>query len=379
MEGNSTLTPQIYNYILLTFGIIMGIFYGFDGWRGSKTGELKDSPRLKQFRWVAIGGFLALIGDFKFFEPNIKKADMFGFYIAGFTISAVLTITCWTIVIALNLRRLKKNSPHLYPPPPFTPIFDYLRYGYEYYRNSYQDRIEKISESALIQHKVFIRNFIPIYVRQIIFATGAVNHFKSNPSEALKNSLAIQLLRCLCAVVTAYHRNLAGEQVNANIMLYLHKNELPQGMVNLVRFHWGDFQRYEGFLVLREYAEDINKQSFILPIESKADKTARNRVLPGAPEAYFKGETVRIDDTTKMTYAKAIPKNICQAIQQYFANQQFRSFVSMIIRDSQGNHIGIVNIDSNQLNIFGNSADEKKEIETLLIPFVNLLGDVIAH
>ena len=59
----SVSTPEI---LLFVVGAILGVFYGFDGWRGSvKDVEFKNSPRVKNFLWVIGVGFATFIADIK--------------------------------------------------------------------------------------------------------------------------------------------------------------------------------------------------------------------------------------------------------------------------------------------------------------------------
>jgi hypothetical protein len=56
-------------------GFALGIFYGYDGWRGSTEAvDLKDSPRVKNLLWVLGGAFSATIGDVKAIDPFGEEA-----------------------------------------------------------------------------------------------------------------------------------------------------------------------------------------------------------------------------------------------------------------------------------------------------------------
>jgi hypothetical protein len=45
-------------------GFSLGIFYGFDGWRGSTDEiEFKESPRVKNLIWILTAALASVIGD----------------------------------------------------------------------------------------------------------------------------------------------------------------------------------------------------------------------------------------------------------------------------------------------------------------------------
>jgi hypothetical protein len=50
----------------ISVGFAMGVFYGLDGWNGSKKiVQFKDSARAKNLLWVAGGAFMAIFADIR--------------------------------------------------------------------------------------------------------------------------------------------------------------------------------------------------------------------------------------------------------------------------------------------------------------------------
>src|ERR1700691_235628 len=87
-------------------GLGLGIFYGFDGWRGSTEDlELKDSPRVKNLLWILGGAFSAIIGDVKAIDATAKKPVLLLLYFAAFLIGAVAVVAVWGIIVGADAMR----------------------------------------------------------------------------------------------------------------------------------------------------------------------------------------------------------------------------------------------------------------------------------
>lgn len=131
-------------WILLLVGCAMGVFYGFDGWRGSlEEVDLKDSPRVKNFIWVATVAFGTFIADFKIIDPDVQKPRLLLFYLVGFMLLGTLVIFGWSAAILLKFSYAKRFDPNNYPTPPFTPVWDYVRYGYGYHSKRYEAALQR--------------------------------------------------------------------------------------------------------------------------------------------------------------------------------------------------------------------------------------------
>jgi hypothetical protein len=84
-------------------GVTIGIFYGFDGWRGN-TSELdfQDSPRVKNLLYVLGAGFTAFIGDVKALDPEAKKDLVLLAYFLPCFVSGLVVVVFWGAVIGIG-------------------------------------------------------------------------------------------------------------------------------------------------------------------------------------------------------------------------------------------------------------------------------------
>jgi hypothetical protein len=401
-------------WILLLVGCAMGVFYGFDGWRGSlEELELKDSPRVKNFIWVATVAFATIIADFKIVDPDVKKPQLLLFYLAGFMVVSLLVVLGWAAAIFLKFSYTKIFDSVNYPLPPFAPVWDYLRYGYGYHSQRYEEALKRSRdydlerskqeqvrlnaefqafrggaeqeiralrkrERELQESRGHVDKFLPAYFKQIPVAIAAVDHFRSQPDPTTRAFVIKQILQSITAVVVEYYGEVPGLRVNSNYMVAYPKTSAPQDLDSRLRYSWGDRSRYDYFLSLEEYAFDVGREDFVLPVESKGKANYMDRVLPGAPLAFVRNMAVVVDDTRSIEYPRGIDSGVVSEIKNYFEVKwaDFKSFACLNIAGG-GKQLGIVHIESNREFVFGKSAEKQEEILSLLQPFCLLLGNII--
>jgi phosphoserine phosphatase len=127
------LTNPVYGFSGLV-GLSIGIFYGFDGWRGDTADiAIQESPRIKNLIWVLGPGVTAFLGDVKALNPNVDKALLLLAYFLPCFLSAAFVVGIWGLVIgasrAIISLRGKSNGYSL-----VDAVGDYFFYGYRYYR-----------------------------------------------------------------------------------------------------------------------------------------------------------------------------------------------------------------------------------------------------
>ena len=124
-------------------GLCVGIFYGFDGWRGNTDEvELKNSPRIKNLLWVLGAGFAAFLSDAKSLDQNATKPLLLLSYFLPCFLGAVAVIVIWGIVIAVGRigARSRGESYGL-----GEALGDYFFYGYRHYRLQHEAAKQKQS------------------------------------------------------------------------------------------------------------------------------------------------------------------------------------------------------------------------------------------
>ncbi len=136
-------------------GLCIGIFYGFDGWRGDTADiAFKDSPRIKNLIWVLGPGVTAFFGDVKALNPNVDKALLLLAYFLPCFLSGTLVVGFWGIVIGASRAfiSLKKKSNGY---TVVDAVGDYFFYGYRYYRAK-SDKNQALAQSHGIRIALFL-------------------------------------------------------------------------------------------------------------------------------------------------------------------------------------------------------------------------------
>lgn len=359
--------------VFFLFGVFFGLFYAIDGWKGTtKDIPLKESPRVKNLLWASVALFVALLADLKFLKPEVPTINLFFSYLIGFSVWIPLVLL-GAILLFCKFVHLKHSDRANYPPPPFSPVFDYLFYGHAHHQKQYQEAVEGLRRRGSEEYR---HKFLPLYVEKVLYAIGAADHYRASPDKAKRKEVERHILRSIRDVVREYHEYGADVQVNANYMLAFHKDALPSDLKVKIRFSFGDPARYKYYLALWEYADDREREDFVLPVEGKNDAEYASRLLPGAPYAFCQNDTEVVDDAAQIEYFTGIPAEVIQMQKDYFRHKRLRSFACLNIAGASG-QLGIVNVDSTQTHVFGQVDAQKKEIATILHPFCALLGGII--
>jgi hypothetical protein len=362
------------DFIFLLAGIAMGLFYGFDGWKGStKNLPLKNSPRVKSFLWAIGAAFFVFIADVKRVFPDLNKERALLAYLTAFFVSSFLTIMVWGLSILVKFAWIRRFDTSKYPGPPFTPFADYIRYGYEYHYTQYCEALKR--QEA--REEQYLRTFLPSYITQLSYAIAATHSYRESRDPGQKRQVEVSILQSIIAVVREYYGKVPELEVNANYMVAYRKDIVTPDMLACTKFAFGDPKRYEFFLALAEYGQDRGRENFVLPVENKNNRGAIKSCLPGAPLAFLMNDTAIVDDVAKIRYSKGIPAETIDEISTYFEGKNFRSFGSLNIAGA-GKQLGVVNVESNQTHVFGRTQKQKKEITSFLHPFCSLLAFVIA-
>jgi HAD superfamily phosphoserine phosphatase-like hydrolase len=124
-------TNPLYGFAGLV-GLCIGIFYGFDGWRGNAEElALQDSPRVKNLLWILGPGIAAFIGDVKALDPDAKKPLLLLTYFLPCVVGAVVVVVFWGIWIGIGRVRARSRGETY---GLSEALGDYFFYGYRYFR-----------------------------------------------------------------------------------------------------------------------------------------------------------------------------------------------------------------------------------------------------
>lgn len=357
-------------------GLAIGFASGLDGWQGSPEGTaLGKTFRVRNLFWV-LGAFLTLSGRFLFDPTSITSLLLA--YALSFVMGVALVVGSCTLMLATKYAYVRYRSPEKYPGESFSPVIDYLHYGYRHVKQSYDEGLKKLENKTKKEAEKKRKELLPEYGGQLSRSLAAVSNYLAHPSADRQKDLIEQILRSICAVMHLY-KSEDGRGFNANCMVAFPKDSAPKKIIDKMKFGFGDASRYPTFLWLYAYANQNGAMTFSLPIEDPIEPEVENLILPGAPQAFLHNETTVISDSSKIQIARNIPKSIKDQIKAYFkARRTFKSFACLNIVYG-GKQLGLVNIESSRNNIFGLNQTDKELFESLLFPFCLLIGFLISE
>lgn len=346
-------------------GIIIGIYYGFDGWRGD-TAELpfQETPRVKNLIFILGGGFTAAIGDIKALDEHADRLLLILAYIIACLLAGSAIVLFWGLIVAFQRGYAswqKKDYDYKF----WDAVGDYFFYGYRYYRR----RADLAKDNQSVR---FHLNYLDQLTRTITAAGG----IKPAATMEVRLQVVRSILSFVAAVISVYHRVSEDDNhgIRANVML--HKACDDQLRARLL-FAGTDRNQIANCLVLIAYDVDDNEPGIVLPVPNP-EPGAIETALPGAPTAFLHPDGhVEVDDTSQITFAAHIPDPIRSEVNTYFAQRIFKSFGCIRIIGG-GRTIGVLNVEARLTNVFGNTEIEKRKIVRYLLPFCAALGIVLA-
>ena len=342
----------LYGFGMLV-GLALGVFYGFDGWRGSTEEiEFKDSARAKNLVWVLTGAFTAIIGDVKAVDETAKKPVLLLVYLAAVLSGAFLVVVGWGLIVAIDnigtSRRLGNGYALM------DALGDYFFFGYRKYR----ERKESHADNQR-------REFHQDYLIQLAYSIAAAG---SDATPGQRLIFARDILRSMAAVVRNYRGGNTTAKIRTNLMMA--RRFVPE-MASRLRYS-AKGATVEDCLELVTYDNDNGSKDVVLPLPSGG---SANLVLPGAPAALIGELPIIIDDTSKISFPSGLADEVKVEMEKYFESKRksFKSFASLRVVGG-GRPIAVVNVDCTEENIFGEDEKDKKEIVEYLLPFCSALG-----
>lgn len=366
--------------IFSLLGIIVGVLFVLDGWRGSpKTRDFRASPRIRSLVWV-LGGFLGtLVLDIKKFGVDLPddKVGILGAYLFGFAGAAVATLLLTiAVLVAQTIWALPQRKPTLSNTTgfPFLPILHFVHHGF--------DRFLEVRDAGLSQQESSEaeaqREFLTTYSRELAAAIATVNRLRETHGDA--DTAARLILRSVGQLIEKQLH--LSSRLNVNYMRAYEARSCPDEIKEKSRFVYGDAARYSHFLALVQYADDLEREVFALPVEPTGDREGRGSgtldcMLPGAPVAFRTNQMFYVADTARIEYPATLEPAVARDLKAYFQSKKFKSFLSIPIFGREGIPVGVLNIDSNQKSAFGKSEEERESILITALPFCALIGAII--
>lgn len=363
---------SIIPYISGAIGIAMGLLYAFSGFRDNqKSDVLQNNPRVKNFLWIVGGAVTVVFADWKILSQDEISTALRGkatlSYVACATVTMVVFLSAIAVGIYFNAKSRGSNNESM-KRSAFQLLMIFLHHGYAKYlekyseldRNSTPEEIH--NRENLAQYGKAVATSIAVCMRDS--AAGISREHRLGTIDNLLDAIENTVL-----LMSGGSRDLA---IKTNYMVRVARQDLQRERAPAPLFQFGDAARYERFLVLRRYKGSRGAQ-VCLPVEPKG---GNEPILPGAPEAFSSGE-YRIINSKSVNIEKGFPKNIKDDLSKYFKNAPYKSVMSLPI--SKGRKIiGILNIESNKVDILDQSDDMVDRIARAIQPYCLLLGEVVS-
>lgn len=243
------------------------------------------------------------------------------------------------------------------------------------------DFITKIQETSHAKGRLSGQDFLEKYTDLLTNAIEALQDIHEyNKAQLLQTQSKI--LKLISSVVLLFHPETTNLGINANLMwnegidLHSSQNKFADHV------YFSDPQRdansYKSVLCIKAWASksQVTPPNFAVPVDKD-----QARVLFGAPRTFETGEEIVIPNIhNKNEINKELsgqPNVVREAIHTFFASQKYKSFMSIAVKNSD-KIIAVLNIQSDQLHVFGNQT-RQVEIKKFIDPFCTILGIIVSQ
>jgi len=260
---------------------------------------------------------------------------------------------------------------------------------------NYLKGMDRLTTERMLQiiravHKVpnigFVKDY-PAYFDEIRKELTNID-FEMEDKEMLKRLLARHIqtaLRKIIDMTTEYSRNNKAD-LGANIMLIFGNRDqkaFKHASEHIMFYSSGDINQLAGVLLLiPELSIATVKNSrrtvpaIALPIPRDAMRKNRRIAIPGAPWAAIHEVSLH-EDTSKLVedcqdFDGQVKDEMTEFFSDYGHGKHVRSFVSFRIGSEQ-KPIGVINIDSDHVNVLGGDSEFSPTYRALITPILRLL------
>ncbi|WP_146044242.1 hypothetical protein [Novacetimonas maltaceti] len=239
----------------------------------------------------------------------------------------------------------------------------YMYHGY----NKYRERVSSIMSSQNVSKEEIIPEILDKVGKSIAtayaYARGALNR---HDLEEIQGGTK-KVMGAMADVVRLIAPN--SDQLNINVNFMLKVPEPPSDVPPEFMIH--KKESYSSFLLLIRY-DNGNGFRICLPLESS---TKTNYSLPNAPACFAEGEP-KLLNKNKIKFQNKVPKDVQEQVRKFFSESKYESVLSLPLCLAQGSNesIGVVNIESNRIDIIGNGSKQTLRIANSLAPLCLILA-----
>jgi len=241
--------------------------------------------------------------------------------------------------------------------------------------------VKQLRDAAKSKGRLSGQTFLEEYTALLTNAIGALQDVHAYNEPQLLQAQT-KILKLIAAVVVLFHPEAEGLGINANLMQNEPVGSHSTGDKFGDHVYFSDPQRaassYASVLCIKAWADapQVAPPNFALPVDKDPP-----RVLFGAPRTFVSGREIVIPNIHNKNEVnkelKGQPDVVRDAIHAFFARQKYKSFMSIVVKNSDET-IAVLNIQADQLKVFGNGA-KQTEIKKFIDPFCTILGIIAAQ
>ncbi len=243
------------------------------------------------------------------------------------------------------------------------------------------DLLTKGQETHHAKGRLSGQTFLEEYTTLLTNAIEALQDVHTYNEQQLHQTQT-KILKLIASVVVLFHPEAEGLGINANLMQGqpIEQHSRQDKFNDYVYF--SDPVRaassYASVLCVKAWADppQIAPLNFALPVDKD-----QPRVLFGAPRTFVSGKEIVLPNIhSKKEINKELggqPDIVRDAIHVFFAHQKYKTFMSIAVKNSD-EIIAVLNIQADQLNVFGNQT-RQAEMKRFIDPFCTILGIIAAR
>jgi hypothetical protein len=344
----------------------MGFLYALSGFGDSgKSDDLSKNFRTKNLKWLAGGAASTFVLDWNILSAHSLTAEGRGELLAIYLLVAVVTLlmTIGTIAALIHLNIQKRARSHaLFRGRAGELMMDYVHFGYRYYRTKL-DQIEKdASEDSDVAKAL---SALGVGLSSVMAATALD---RAEPRRVVREKFIDEVLTSIESTVKLFADGQPDLELSTNYMARLAHDKLKDAVPLFVE---RPLAAYSGFLVLRRY-RDGSGANVCIPLELDSQSAT---LLPGAPMSVAECEATLLDPR-KLRFRDGVSTLVQEKVRDYFRDASYASVLSVpLIWEREV--VGVVNIESNQVDLVNRGPDMIRRIGQALGPYSVALGELV--
>lgn len=346
----------------------MGFLYAVSGFSDpGKVDDLSKNPRVKNLIWLLGGAATVFFADWKIMSGEAIDASLRGVLVSDYAEAALgttaLVLAIFSLSIYVSMLSAARRTPALAGRAGDL-VLEYITSGFRAYE-ARRNTLEADAGQELATADAL--GAVGTAVSVLLTVTALERH---RPDQDLRDNIIDQGLAAIEDTVKLFGAGVADLGLQTNYMIRVTADRIAGAAL---LFAPGDAQGYDSFLLLRRY-RSRPAEPIALPI---AKSNESNRVLPGAPMAVLGGEACVLN-AARLDFRADVPAATRAEIKSFFERAGYKSVLSVPLVWER-RVVGVVNVESNHIDLVGKGPDIIRKIGLALAPYCVILGELVSR